>query len=451
MQHWPISARQILALALALASIGPLPVTAKTEFRIVERLPDGSIAPAIASAYEAAQPGTDENGVVSFILENGRRYYHPFNVATQALADKGLEGTAGLYIETIVAQRPTMSPAQLAALKWLVDNKVDLPEGGITWSYPLPLYYTTFTVFPGWSSAFSEARAIHALIYAARVSRDRQYLDLAVRAAKAYGTPIEDGGLVGRVDGLPFYEEVPVPGEHSPHILNGHLYSLVALYDLAKETGDPAIKSIADQGLATIEKLASLYDTGYWTKYDLVPRVTGILFLVKGETEPVTVNSGAVIAPTGEELPLELVSVDKANSLFKANLPGPIFLNDARNQTYRLRIDFSGRLSGVGLAGLRPDINEYYRLSPDTAPSSSAAGTATYIIPIQYLSDFKLSRIYQRWHSRLMKRLGEQTGSSWFLSVADRWWGYDLATERDQSQAGASGPILRDAPGLPAR
>lgn len=430
---------QGLLFALALAS-APCAI-AKSEFTIPHRLGDGSLAPTKASEYRATKPELDTDGVVSLISEDGKRYYHPFNVATQALADNGVEGTAGLYFEQMATNKPAQSAAQIAALKWLVENKVELPGGAITWAYPLPLYYTTFTVLPGWPSAFSQARVIHALMYAARVTKDRQYLDLAVKAAKAYATTEEDGGLLGKVDGLPFYEEVPVPGGHSPHILNGHLYSVVALHDLAGATGDAGVKALADRGAATAKKLASYYDTGYWTKYDLVPKVAGILILIKGDGAPVTVKSGSIVAPGGEEMPLHLVSVDGANSLFKANLPGAMFLNHvAVHPGYQIKLDYSGSLAGVGIAGLRPDIAEFYQLSAGKTPSS-------FRIPVQYLSDSTLSRLYQRWHSRLMKRLGEQTGDVWFGTIADRWWSYDLKAEEDQKQG--SGADLKLAPALP--
>jgi hypothetical protein len=425
-----------LAAAGAIFVVQPRNAASKSGYEVSQRTPDGGLAPTRASEYLETKPELDAAGVVSLISEDGRRYYHPFNVATQALADNGVEGTAGLYFDLMVANKPALSAPQMAALKWLVENKVELPGGAITWAYPLPLYYTTFTALPGWPSAFSQARVLHALMYAARIMKDRQYLDLAIKAAKAYAVPEADGGLLGQVDGLPFFEEVPVPGGHSPHILNGHLYSVVALHDLAAETGDVSIKALADRGADTAKTLAPYYDTGQWTKYDLVPKVAGILLLIKGDGAPVTVNSGSIVAPSGEEMPLQLVSVDGANSIFKANLPGTMFLNSVVGHPgYLVKLDHAGALAGVGVAGLRPDIAEYIQIPAGAAPS-------TFRIPVQYLSDSTLSRVYQRWHSRLMKRIGEQAGDAWFGETAARWWTYDLKAEHDQKDA-RTVPILR--------
>jgi hypothetical protein len=412
-------------------------------YDVAPRASDGSIAPAKASEYRTAKPEKDENGVVSLISEDGRRYYQPFNVATQALADNGVEGTAGLYLNSIVEKNPIPSAPQIAALKWIVKNKTELPGDAITWAYPLPLYYTTFTVQPGWPSAFAQGRIIYALIYASRTTKNPEYLKLAVAAAKAYAIPAESGGLRGEVDGLPFYEEVPVPDGHSPHILNGHLYSVAALYDLAKETGDASIKALAYEGAASAERLVSYFDTGYWTKYDLVPRVTNIIFLVRGRGT-FDVKGGTIASPEGKELPLQLGSIQGKDMLFKANLPGPIFINSVLGHPgYKVRLSYSGDLAGIGIAGVRPDVAEYYELPSDRVQPSGGCLTATFSVPIQYLSDSVLSRVYQRWHTRLMKRLEEVTGNEWYGRVAGRWKKYDAVIEADAKMAAANQPVLR--------
>jgi hypothetical protein len=443
-------------VAIVLAGISLLPLLQDVQaladqirYEVAERASDGSIAPAKASEYRAAKTEKDENGVVSLVSEDGRRYYHAFNVATQALADNGVEGTAGLYLDTMVEKNPIPSPSQTAALKWLVENKTELPGGAITWTYPLPLYYRIFTVEPGWPSAFSQARIVHALIYASRTTKNPEYLKLAVAAAKAYATPAESGGLRSEVDGLPFYEEVPVPDGHSPHILNGHLYSVAALFDLAKETGDRSIKALADEGAASIEKLVTYFDTGYWTKYDLIPRVTDIVFLARGRGA-LSVKKGAIISPEGKELPLQIASVQGEDILLQGNLPGPIFIkNILGHPGYKVRLSYSGDLEALGIAGDRPDIEEYYELPSNGIQPSDEYQTATFSVPIQYPSNYVLSRVYQRWHTRLMKRLGELTGNAWYGRVASRWEKYDATIEVD-TKVTAAGRILREEYRIPA-
>ncbi len=124
------------------------------DVQLSTRTADGGLQQPQASAYKAATPQVDDAGVVSLVSEDGSRYYHPFNIATQALADNGVEGTAGLYFEAMVSAKPEMSSSQRAAMDWLVENKRVLPNGAVVWSYPLPLYYTTFTIEPGWPSAW---------------------------------------------------------------------------------------------------------------------------------------------------------------------------------------------------------------------------------------------------------------------------------------------------------
>jgi glycosyltransferase involved in cell wall biosynthesis len=455
-QNKDMMIKKSTTVAGILAAISLLPLSQVDQafagpirYEVAERASDGSLAPAKASEYRAAKPDKDENGVVSLISEDGRRYYHAFNVATQALADNGVEGTAGLYLDAMVEKNPIPSASQTAALKWIVKNKTDLPGDAVTWTYPLPLYYRLFTVEPGWPSAFSQARIIHALIYGSRTTKDPEYLKLAVAAAKAYATPAESGGLRSAVDGLPFYEEVPVPDGHSPHILNGHLYSVAALYDLAKETGDASIKALADAGAASTEKLVSYYDTGYWTKYDLLPRVTDIVFLARGRGR-FEVKQGTIASPEGKELPLRVASVKGEDILLQANLPGPIFIdNVAGHPGYKIRLSYSGDLDAVGIAGDRPDIEEYYQLPSDGVQPSGEYQTATFSVPIQYPSNYVLSRVYQHWHTRLMKRLGELTGNAWYFRVASRWERYDSVIEEDAKEVTTS-HILRKEYRIPA-
>ena len=444
----------IVAIVLAGISLLPLPHVVQAfadqiKYEVAERASDGSIAPAKASQYRAAKTEKDENGVVSLISEDGRRYYHAFNVATQALADNGVEGTAGLYLDTMVEKNPIPSASQTAALNWIVENKTGLPGDAITWLYPLPLYYRIFTVEPGWPSAFSQARIIHALIYASRTIKDPEYLKFAVAAAKAYATPAERGGLRSEVDGLPFYEEVPVPDGHSPHILNGHLYSVAALYDLAKETGDASIKALADEGAASTEKLITYFDTGYWTKYDLIPRVTDMVFLARGKGT-FNVKKSTILSPEGKELPLQIASVKGEDILLQGNLPGPIFIKNLLGHPgYKVRLSYSGDLEAVGIAGDRPDIEEYYELPCDGIERSGEYQAATFSVPIQYPSNYVLSRVYQRWHTRLMKRLGELTGNAWYARVVSRWEKYDAEIEAD-AKVTAANHVLRKEYRVPA-
>lgn len=410
-------------------------------FEVRQRSAAGVLPPPKASVYRQSKSEQDENGIVSLVFDDGKRFYHPFNVATQALADNGVEGTAGLALETIVENKPKPNAGQLLALEWLIKNAKTLKNGGMTWVYPLPLYYPTFTVSAGWPSSFSQARIIHAFMYASITTQNPAYMEYAKKAALAYDLSLEDGGLLGKVDGYDFYEEVPLTNEYSPHILNGHLYSVVVLHELYNSTRDQSVLKLVRAGLESARILAPYFDTGYWTKYDLVPRVNDIVFIFRGTG--LEQMKASLADHLGNEFPLVLSAVSNDIFTFKANLPGAIaYKYVIGHPGYTLKISDGDRVADVAIAGLRPEVNEFYSLSLRDIDNSNLTKNRTFHVPIQYVSAGVLSRVYQRWHARLMTRLGALTGASEFDELGRRWFEYDAALERD-IQATASALTVR--------
>jgi hypothetical protein len=54
------------------------------------------------------------------------------------------------------------------------------------------------------------------------------------------------------------------------HVLNGFIFSLFGLLDFSRVTSDEKAKELWRQGVGTLEKKLQLYDTGYWSRYDLL-------------------------------------------------------------------------------------------------------------------------------------------------------------------------------------
>ena len=69
-------------------------------------------------------------------------------------------------------------------------------------------------------------------------------------------------------DGRITYEEYPA--QPAPHVLNGMIFALFGLWDLVRALPDDArAAAIFERGVATVEALLPLYDTGWWSLYDL--------------------------------------------------------------------------------------------------------------------------------------------------------------------------------------
>ena len=80
--------------------------------------------------------------------------------------------------------------------------------------------------------------------------------------------PIEQGGITDTYDGRITYEEYPA--QPAPHVLNGMIFALFGLWDLVRAQPDDArAAAIFERGAATVEALLPLYDTGWWSLYDL--------------------------------------------------------------------------------------------------------------------------------------------------------------------------------------
>lgn len=112
----------------------------------------------------------DKDGIPYFESRNGERYY---NVSTVAFAAMDAPSSyPELNIMKLVGRRAQLSDKQRAALKWLDENAVSLPNGAITWHYNFPLNYNNIRVEEGWPSAFAQAAVIHSYILAFEITKE---------------------------------------------------------------------------------------------------------------------------------------------------------------------------------------------------------------------------------------------------------------------------------------
>ncbi len=90
-----------------------------------------------------------------------------------------------------------------------------------------------------------------------------------IEAARAWLVrPVEEGGVVSRLDGGPFLEEIPrVPPSH---VLNGCIYGLFGLYDLADTIGDERAAEMAIRVEETLVRTIDRFVTPTgWSWYAL--------------------------------------------------------------------------------------------------------------------------------------------------------------------------------------
>lgn len=210
----------------------------------------------------------------------GKAVYHPFVVADQLL--NGDETERKKYLKKIpetVKRQP--------ALDWMLNPKNQFRfTDATTYRYMFDSSYNDVATKAPWSSAFSQAYNIKALIYADQnMKQEKDLKPLVLRLAKAYEHPTEEGGLasVSSRNGT-FFEEVP----GNSHILNAHLISITELAAANDYLKSDEVNELVEQGLASLKQHLHSYDAGYWLRYDQNPKKS-LLFQIdwlKGSKSP---------------------------------------------------------------------------------------------------------------------------------------------------------------------
>lgn len=124
---------------------------------------------------------------------------------------------------------------------------------------------------PGWYSAMAQGQAMSLLTRAYLRTRNRKYLEAALRATHLFDIPSSRGGVRTRfLDRYDWYEEYPTTP--SSFVLNGFIYSLIGLYDLsvvAPSSDRKDTERLYNTGMDSLKAMLPLFDTGSGSIYDL--------------------------------------------------------------------------------------------------------------------------------------------------------------------------------------
>ncbi len=184
--------------------------------------------------------------------------YHPRAIAQYALAHWNaylLDGQEG------------HRDGFLRQTEWLLAHELHLSDEVGVWPVPyaIPAYHAPCSS----ASASTQGCVLSALIRAYQLTGCEDFFQAARRAVGAYQRDILDGGIAAPIgeDGI-FFEEVAV--YPAAHILSGCLLALVALYDYVGVTQDGRIELLIQRCVSTLHLLFNHFDTGYWSRYDLL-------------------------------------------------------------------------------------------------------------------------------------------------------------------------------------
>ena len=122
-----------------------------------------------------------------------------------------------------------------------------------------------------WYSAMAQGQMASVLVRAQQMFGD-QYGDLALRAVEPL-LGLDRHGLVAHTPDGPVLEE-GAPCRPPSHILNGWIFALWGLWDVATGLDDERALRLYEASLGCLIRMLPKYDVGWWTKYSLFPHPT---------------------------------------------------------------------------------------------------------------------------------------------------------------------------------
>ena len=135
----------------------------------------------------------------------------------------------------------------LVQVAWLKAHAVRRDDGAVVWPCYFDWQEGLCKLTSPWISAMYQGVVISTLVRAYRINGDLELLDLCKHATIVFSQPIEDGGVKTSQGGRTLYEEYPA--RPLPRVLDGFLFSLLGLYDLAVETGSSDIRQLFEDGI----------------------------------------------------------------------------------------------------------------------------------------------------------------------------------------------------------
>lgn len=145
--------------------------------------------------------------------------------------------------------------------------EIQQPDG--TWLHDRPLPHTVPLPAP-WASGITQGQGASLFVRLHRDTGEAAFADGARLALQPLATPQSQGGLSGDVNGRPWPEEYPT--EPQSHVLNGAIFALWGMRDVAVGLDDQAARDLFAAGIESLVANLPRYDTGSWSLYWLFPR-----------------------------------------------------------------------------------------------------------------------------------------------------------------------------------
>ncbi len=199
----------------------------------------------------------DERGIPMHRSRTFRLFHNPAYVSWYGLVnlERSLRGLD-----------PGGARAFLDQAAWLEANVVRRPDGGVVWPYTVSFQEGRCVLAAPWICAMAQGLAMSTLVRAHRLMKRGRLLDLARAATRVFEIDVKAGGVRTTEGRGALYEEYP--GYPLPRVLDGFLFSLLGLHDVAVETGDPAAERLFSEGIEGLTDALTSWDyRGKWSWY----------------------------------------------------------------------------------------------------------------------------------------------------------------------------------------
>jgi hypothetical protein len=143
---------------------------------------------------------------------------------------------------------------------------IQQPDG--RWLQTLPMRHTFDTGAP-WASGITQGQGASLFVRMHEQTGEERFADAAKRALASLWKPQPAGGLGGELGGLPWPEEYPTAPQS--HVLNGAMFALWGMRDVAVGLGDAEAAARFEAGVDSVAANLHRYDTGSWSLYSLYP------------------------------------------------------------------------------------------------------------------------------------------------------------------------------------
>ena len=176
----------------------------------------------------------------------------------------------GIGAWQLARDEPSWLTVTTAAARWLADELDD--HGRLVFQWAMP---HTYEIEPPWISAMTQGEAVSLFLRAA--PEDDSPEELFSAAARAVMPLLDPSPVVTQTSEGPVLQEYPT--DPPSHVLNGWIFGLWGLYDLAAMGQADAIpadlarrtSSAFEDGISALAARLPRYDTGGWSRYDLFP------------------------------------------------------------------------------------------------------------------------------------------------------------------------------------